>query len=1235
MKVGSGIRTLQVALAGAGCLGLLRGSFGGAGSSVWAEEAGRVSVSIRHHHEGTKEDGGGCYRDVYHQHSREENCYQAGTCTIQTSGMGGFWSGDLDQFCGCHGNVHTVFQNVKRTHSSCGAEEGYGTISFTEYHGPGTSEFNGYDSYTHEYSTLNCSREGEVDGHELDCGEEEGAEVAVFTLTPSTRGWARELTLTAACEVKGNITLDGAPYIWNEGSPSAQAVFPVERNGIYTCRLNAGGNNNAQQTPVRISINNIDRTGPEITGIDFSREWTSGNVTVSVAGKDLQEDGSAGCGLAGQAFSFDAGGTWKGNSHTYTENGTYIIKVRDALGNVGEKSVVIANIDRTAPALHASMDQRANVRSNTITLSAQDLQPDGSGGSGLADAPWSFDGGKTWGKVHELEVRANAVITAAVRDAMGNVARTELTVNNIDTTPPEFTLSLEPEEWAPETSILVKAGDKNDAGMQGIGVDQYSYDGGKSWKKESSQKITENGTYQIRVKDALGNMAEDTITVTRVDYTAPEVAITYNTNTASEVRIVVTAKDPQPDGSAGSGLANRPYSFDGGVGWTSNHTHWVDENGDYPVWVKDRAGNIRKETVHITNMDHTGPTLIIRKTPDDGDWTTGEVTVQIAATDSRDDGTFGAGLAEYPYSYDEGKTWEQKTELILGENGDYPVWVKDQYGNITKETVAIRNIDVTPPLIRRVVCDEGNNLPRANVRVEAEDVQPDGSKGSGLAEKAYSFDGGKAWTDQNTHIHEENGTYEVLVRDRVGNVARRQYSVGNIDEYPPDAEKMEVIRQPEGWTRENVILIFSAEDRNPDGSEGSGLADEPWSYDGGETWQEENQCVAEENGVYRILVRDRCGNTAVKEVEVSNIDRMGPEVILRQKPLIWLLGEATINIEAKDIQPNGKEGCGLAKEAYSQDGENWSAAAEYQVTQPGDYTCYVRDQLGNVTEASITVKRAALPGGQTTEGGKNPDGSKDEGGSDNSGDSGNTGGSGNPDNTGSGGRPDGILVLPVPYPGTGDGTKLSEEPATKEQRRYSRKTDKANRKEDESREERSDEADGILKSRTEQRRLEIREEEADLKGDIGEMQQEECICRTHCEKNGREDCPVCRERPEDCQGKENGKTGFLPGWILACMGAGIVLLALILLPIFLGLAILFGTDEDGAHYLLAWKRIRREDGKNRMDLKTRECENDETGEYLLWCGLWGRLHEGEILEIWLENRVISEAIIEIKTGIRL
>ena len=69
--------------------------------------------------------------------------------------------------------VHEIYQNVIRKHSSCGAADQYTQIHFTEHHGPGTDGFRGYDSSTHGFDTLNCSRGGEVLGYEKKCGAAE------------------------------------------------------------------------------------------------------------------------------------------------------------------------------------------------------------------------------------------------------------------------------------------------------------------------------------------------------------------------------------------------------------------------------------------------------------------------------------------------------------------------------------------------------------------------------------------------------------------------------------------------------------------------------------------------------------------------------------------------------------------------------------------------------------------------------------------------------------------------------------------------------------------------------------------------------------------------------------------------------------------------------------------------------------------------------------------------------
>ena len=101
-------------------------------------------------------------------------CYAKATCTVTVHANGGFWSGG-DDWCGCHGNVHKIHQNVIRKHSSCGAADNYGEITFTEHHGPGIDGFTGYDSSTHSYDKLSCGKTNATFvGWDVGCGFVDG-----------------------------------------------------------------------------------------------------------------------------------------------------------------------------------------------------------------------------------------------------------------------------------------------------------------------------------------------------------------------------------------------------------------------------------------------------------------------------------------------------------------------------------------------------------------------------------------------------------------------------------------------------------------------------------------------------------------------------------------------------------------------------------------------------------------------------------------------------------------------------------------------------------------------------------------------------------------------------------------------------------------------------------------------------------------------------------------------------
>ena len=46
------------------------------------------------------------------------------------------------------------------------------------------------------------------------------------------------------------------------------------------------------------------------------------------------------------------------------------------------------------------------------------------------------------------------------------------------------------------------ASDKNNAGLPGSGVKEYSCDDGKTWSEDKRLQVKENGTFHIAVRDA-------------------------------------------------------------------------------------------------------------------------------------------------------------------------------------------------------------------------------------------------------------------------------------------------------------------------------------------------------------------------------------------------------------------------------------------------------------------------------------------------------------------------------------------------------------------------------------------------------------------------------------------------------------------------------------------------------------------------------------------------------------
>ena len=120
-----------------------------------------------------------------------------------------------------------------------------------------------------------------------------------------------------------------------------------------------------------------------------------------------------------------------------------------------------------------------------------------------------------------------------------------------------------------------------------------------------------------------------------------------------------------------------------------------------------------------------------------------------------------------------------------------------------------------------------------------------------------------------------------------------------------------------------------------------------YSFDGGNTWQDDNKYTTDENEDVNVVIKDDDGNTTdPKEIEIDNIDTVAP----------------TVNIEEKEKQESKIILFANAKDDLSGiDKYNWNESgytnnSTYEATKAGTYTVKVKDKAGNESvKASITI----------------------------------------------------------------------------------------------------------------------------------------------------------------------------------------------------------------------------------------------------------------------------------------
>lgn len=185
--------------------------------------------------------------------------------------------------------------------------------------------------------------------------------------------------------------------------------------------------------------------------------------------------------------------------------------------------------------------------------------------------------------------------------------------------------------------------------------------------------------------------------------------------------------------------------------------HHTESNGE--------AVHNRLADVCVCNMTEESVIAKVSVTADKTDWTNQNVyltaNIQEMGLES---------IAPFTIQFSGGT--QENNRCLVGNNGTYNVTVKAGNGQSVTVSYKVGNIDKTAPKITECYVDKKYpEYQSASIKVAGEDAL------SGLADKPYSFDGGKTYVAENSYKITQNGTYQICLKDKAGNVSTKKLIV--------------------------------------------------------------------------------------------------------------------------------------------------------------------------------------------------------------------------------------------------------------------------------------------------------------------------------------------------------------------------------------------------------------------------------------------------------------------------
>lgn len=549
----------------------------------------------------------------------------------------------------------------------------------------------------------------------------------------------------------------------------------------------------------------------------------------------------------------------------------------------------------------------------------------------------------TWddGTVGELAVTENGTYSCTLSWKDNGIAKTETltyTVTDYDTEPPVITaLTPDKTSWTKGNVIVTVTATDN------YSVTGYRLNDG-AWETSNKLTVMENGTYTVYAKDAIGNVSEGrNITIRNIDRTVPLLTINPVSAdwTKEDVTVTFLATDNSNDTVYYAVSENNSLTAEQVTGTETSYT--ATHNGTYYVYAKDKAGNVAKKVVTISNIDRTAPVITIDPFP--SDWTNQDMQISFSATDNSSD-TILYAMSESD-SLTSAQINSTETTCRITANGTYYVYAKDKAGNIAKRSFTIGSIDKEKPVIQIHPFSTAWTNTGVDVTYSATDNSNDTVYYA--VSESDSLDAGSITGAETSYRATANGTYYVYAKDKAQNVAKESFTISCID---TEAPVITIENISEEWTASDITVRFSATDNSNDTiyytvSESGSLTAE-------QVTGTETSCTVTHNGTYYVYAKDLAGNIAKKIFNISSIDKTAPVIQIHPFTTDWTNQDIRISFSATD-NSNDTLVYAVSESDSLTAGEVTGNETSFLVTENSTYYVYAKDLAGNIAKKEVTV----------------------------------------------------------------------------------------------------------------------------------------------------------------------------------------------------------------------------------------------------------------------------------------